>query len=417
MTANGTTDTVDGIGRELPRESFRVSSFWRLAPSGMRRRWRFFRFLDWIARRFPVAGEKRGLLVVRMDGIGDMVLFRAALDHYAEAFGVDPSEITVLGCASWREIAPQVFEGYRVVILDEHRFARRPLYRFLTALKVRRINARAVAVDSFFRRALMADALAYVSAAPEIATSYPYVSEKTRAEYRYYLSYATRVVDTGAYPDHEIVRHFRFVSAIAGRAIAPRPPRVAWRGEPLPAPLDGSRAYALFNAGANEPGRRWPIESYVALARALRERNLACVFVGLAPAHADDPEFARLLAEPDVHDWRGRTGLPRLMDLMKGAALVVSNDSGPAHLAIALGSPTVVFVGGGHFGEFVPYPAELTPATARFLHVPLDCYHCFWNCTRAHERGAAFPCVAEIPVATALAAADELLAASREKSA
>ncbi|MBM3581765.1 MAG: glycosyltransferase family 9 protein, partial [Alphaproteobacteria bacterium] len=250
----------------------------------MRRRWRAFRFLDWIARRFPVGGEKRGLLVVRMDGIGDMVLFRAALDHYAEAFGVAPSEITVLGCASWHEIAPQVFEGYRVVILDEHRFARRPLYRFLTALKVRRINARAVAVDAFFRRALMADALAYVSAAPEAAMSYPYVSEKTRAEYRYYLSYASRVVDTGAYPDHEIVRHFRFVSAIAGRAIAPQIPLIAWRGEPLPAPFDGSRPYALFNAGANEPGRRWPIESYVALARALRDRGLACVFVGLAPA-------------------------------------------------------------------------------------------------------------------------------------
>lgn len=72
-----------GIGRVLPGESFRVSPFWRLAPSGMRRRWRIFRFLDWIARRFPVAGEKHGLLVVRMDGIGDMVLFRAALDHYA----------------------------------------------------------------------------------------------------------------------------------------------------------------------------------------------------------------------------------------------------------------------------------------------------------------------------------------------
>ncbi|MBM3951254.1 MAG: glycosyltransferase family 9 protein [Rhodospirillales bacterium] len=399
-----------GIGRVLPAESFRVSPFWRLAPAGMRRRWRIFRFLDWIARHFPVGGEKRGLLVVRMDGIGDMVLFRAALDHYADAFGVAPSEITVLGCASWREIAPQVFEGYRVVTIDEHRFARRPLYRFLTALKVRRINARAVAVDAFFRRALMADALAYVSAAPEAAMSYPYVSEKTRAEYRYYLSYASRVVDTGAYPDHEIVRHFRFVSAIAGRAIAPQIPRIAWRGEPLPAPLDGSRAYALFNAGANEPGRRWPIESYVALARALRDRGLACVFVGLAPAHADHPEFARLLAEPGIHDWRGKTGLSRLMDLMKSARLVVSNDSGPAHLAIALGRPTVVFVGGGHFGEFVPYPKELTPATARFLSVPLECYHCFWNCTRERERGAAFPCIAQIPMASALAAADELLA-------
>ena len=409
-----TSTAADGMGRELPGESFRVSPFWRLAPAGMRRRWRVFRFLDWIARRFPVPGEKRGLLVVRMDGIGDMVLFRAALDHYAEAFGVPRSEITVLGCASWREIAPRLFPGYRVVILDEHRFARRPLYRFLTSLKVRRINARIVAVDSFFRRALMADALAYVSGAPEVVASYPYVSEKTRAEYRYYLSFASRVIDTGAYPDHEIVRHFRFVSAVMGRAVAPRAPRIEWRAEALPPPL-GERPYVLFNAGANEPGRRWPIESYVALSRALKAKGLACVFVGLPPAHADDPDFARLLAEPDVHDLRGKTVLSRLMDLMSGAALVVSNDSGPAHLAIALGAPTVVFAGGGHYGEFVPYPKELTPATARFLSVPLDCYHCFWNCTRKVERGAAFPCVGEIPVSAAIAAADELLKAGKSR--
>ena len=169
MTAGDHAVEIEsGIGRELSPDTIRVSPFWRLAPSGMRRRWRIFRFLDWIARHFPVRGEKRGLLVVRMDGIGDMVLFRAALDHYAEAFGVAASEITVLGCDSWREIAPRLFQGFRVVTIDEHRYARRPLYRFQTSLRVRRLNAQVVAVDSFFRRALMADALAYVSGAPEV---------------------------------------------------------------------------------------------------------------------------------------------------------------------------------------------------------------------------------------------------------
>ena len=43
---------------------------------------------------------------------------------------------------------------------------------------------------------------------------------------------------------------------------------------------------------------------------------------------------------------------------MRSASAVLSNDSGPAHLSIALGTPTVVVVGGGHFGSFVPYPAD-----------------------------------------------------------
>ena len=38
------------------------------------------------------------------------------------------------------------------------------------------------------------------------------------------------------------------------------------------------------------------------------------------------------------------------------ASCVISNDTGPAHLSIALSVPTVVIIGGGHFGSFVPYP-------------------------------------------------------------
>ena len=414
MTASG-----GDMGRDLPLADFRVSRFWRLAPSGMRRRWRFFRFLDGLARHWPRpwGGAKRGLLVVRMDGIGDMVLFRAALDHYARAFGVAKSEITVLGCDSWKEIAPSVFEGFRVITVNEHRYARRPLYRLKVSLMVRGLNAKTAVVDSFFRRALMADALAYVSAAPEIVASHPYVSEKTRSEYRYYLSFAARIINTGAYPDHEIVRHFRFVSAIAGRPIAPSAPRISW---PAPAARAAAAPYVLFNPGANEPGRRWPLTSYIALARWLRTKGYACVFVGFAPAHGprhdDDAGLAQLLKEPGVIDRRGKTSLPALMDMMKGAALVFSNDSGPAHLSIAVGAPTVVFAGGGHAGCFVPWPEGIRPANARFLSVPMDCHHCFWDCHKRTGRNESFPCVAAVTVEAAAAAADELLAARENKS-
>ena len=116
---------------------FRTTPFWRALPGGMRRRWWMFRPLDLIARHWPVFKKPRGVLVVRMDGIGDMVLFRRTLDRYAEVFGVDKSEITVLGCASWANLADVVFEGYKVYAIDEHAFARRPFYRFKISLWVR----------------------------------------------------------------------------------------------------------------------------------------------------------------------------------------------------------------------------------------------------------------------------------------
>jgi len=118
----------------------------------MRRRWWMFRIFDLIARHWPVPGPRRGILIVRMDGIGDMVLFRKALDAYAEALGVAREDITVLGCASWAPIADIVFADYRRLMLDEHAFARQPFYRFKMALMVRRLRPAITILDSYFRR-------------------------------------------------------------------------------------------------------------------------------------------------------------------------------------------------------------------------------------------------------------------------
>ena len=109
--------------------------FWRLMPQGMRRRWWLFRLFDGLARYWPVFRSRRGVLVIRMDGIGDMILFRNNLDHYADAFGVSANDITLLGCDSWASIAGDVFDGYRVTTINEHRYARRFFYRLKVNFK------------------------------------------------------------------------------------------------------------------------------------------------------------------------------------------------------------------------------------------------------------------------------------------
>lgn len=367
---------------------FRASRFWRAFPAGMRRRWWLFRAFDLIARHWPIPKERRGLLVVRMDGIGDMVLFRHSLDHYAEAFHVDKSDIWVLGCASWGSVADRVFEGYRVRVIDEHAFARRPLYRFRISVWVRRLAPAAVVCDSYFRRALMADSLVWVAGAPRTVVSLPYISERTRPEYTWYLSQVDEIIDTGVYPTHEVIRHHRFVSRLSGREIPPRPPAIPWR--PAPPPVEDGAPYVVLNPGSNEPGRRWPHAGYAALARRLLDGGYRVAVIGKG-----DEDLGELSALP-VIDLSGRTTVAQLMDLLASAAAVISNDSGPAHLSIALGAPTVVIVGGGHMGCFVPYPDGVAPDHARFVFHEMECYHCFWRCTKRAAEGDVFPCIGTI---------------------
>ncbi len=392
---------------ETADHPFQTNPFWRMLPAGMRRRWWMFRPLDLLARYFPLFKARRGLVVIRMDGIGDMVLFRRALDHYGDVFGVDQADITVVGCASWQSIAGEIFAGYRVLVIDEHKYAKRLLYRLYVSLRVRLLGAAVCVNDSYFRRALMADSLAWVTGAPRIVSSLPYIAERNRQEYLYYMSQVDQIVNTGFYPLHEVERHYRFLSTVAGRDIVPEIPRISWPDRsPDPDILAPGDGYAVFNPGSNEYGRRWPLDKYKDLAAKVRAAGYRVVYVGgrnekPGEVGGDDP---------GVVDLMGRTTLPQLMDILNNAALVVSNDTGPAHLSIALGAPTLVIVGGGHFSSFVPYPEKICPANARFVDHKMDCYHCFWRCPKRATKFDVFPCVRDVTVDQAWHQAAQLLA-------
>lgn len=378
------------------------------AAEPLPRRWWLFRPFDLAARIWPVPRRRRGALIIRIDGIGDMVLFHGAFAHYAEALGVAQDEITLLGCESWASLAPRLFPSCRFRAIDEHRYDKNPFYRFSVSLWLRRQGFAVVTCDIFMRKPLVADSLVYVSGAPRKIVARPYVSTKTARAFGWYLARCQQVIDTGSYPTHEIVRHYRFVSTLAGRTIAPVPPRLSWPGGTSSGDVP---SYAVINFGGNEPGRRWDFDRFVALAAVLAARGMRVVFSGGAAEVALKGRLAEASRGRDYIDRIGGTSLVQLLDLLRGAALVISNDTGPAHLAAGLGVPTVVIMGGGHFTSFVPYPPEVTPPSLRFVFHERPCFHCFWNCTEKHEDGRAFPCIAAVGVDEVREAVDAVLAA------
>ncbi|MBT6095082.1 MAG: glycosyltransferase family 9 protein [Rhodospirillaceae bacterium] len=401
-----------------PAEPTKVTAggFWRLLPAGMRRRWWLFRTTDAMQRSKMLARARKGVLVIRMDGIGDMVLFRNSLDDYAKAFGVPKEQIFIVGCKSWESVADHVFDGYHVMAIDEHKYAKRLLYRIWVNARVRRLNVAVTVCDAYFRRALMADSLARVAGAPKTIMSLPYINGPTRAEYAWYLSQVSDVIDTGPYPRHEIERHAAFIAHFTGDAPAPKAPKLPWRENPPPLPTNGptngptDKPYAVLNPGSNEYGRRWPMAQYIELAGWLAAQGLRVVFIGKA-----DEKAAAIPASDAIIDLTGKTTLPEMFDLMQSAALVVSNDTGPAHVAIGLGAPSVVIVGGGHFGCFVPYPESVRPETARFVYRRMDCYHCFWRCHKREDAKASFPCVEAVGMDQVQEACSDVLKAAPAK--
>jgi lipopolysaccharide heptosyltransferase I len=101
------------------------------------------------------------------------------------------------------------------------------------------------------------------------------------------------------------------------------------------------RPYAVLLPGTNWPTKRWPVEHFAELVGPLRQR------FGLEAVVAGGPDVAEIAAQiPRATNLVGRTSnLRQLVALLDQADLVIANDSGPMHIAAALGRPLVTMFG------------------------------------------------------------------------
>jgi heptosyltransferase-1 len=120
---------------------------------------------------------------------------------------------------------------------------------------------------------------------------------------------------------------------------------------------DGGGPFALLNPGAAWPNKRWPPERFGEVAAFLREvRGIRSVVVwgpgdeALARSVVDASEGAATEAPP--------TGIADLVALSRAASLCVSGDTGPVHLAAAVGTPVVGLFGPTDSERNGPWRAE-----------------------------------------------------------
>jgi ADP-heptose:LPS heptosyltransferase len=108
---------------------------------------------------------------------------------------------------------------------------------------------------------------------------------------------------------------------------------------PAEAPSGGERL-AVLQPGATDPRRCWPAERFAALGDRLAQAGMRVAVNGAAGEAALVDAVVGAMRHPAI-GLAGVLGLGGLCGLLERAALVVSNDTGPLHLALALGRPSV----------------------------------------------------------------------------
>jgi lipopolysaccharide heptosyltransferase II len=116
-------------------------------------------------------------------------------------------------------------------------------------------------------------------------------------------------------------------------------------GKLVRAGISSTESYVVLNTGGNWDLKRWPADSFVALAKRLgQEFGLKIVFSG---SQKDKEQCQRMAQEAGVSTvvLAGETTLGESLALYKKALAVISNDSGPLHLAHSVGADVIGIFG------------------------------------------------------------------------
>jgi ADP-heptose:LPS heptosyltransferase len=330
------------------------------------------------------------VLVTRLDSEGDVLLAGPAIRAVAAG-----AEYVTLLCGPRGSQAARMLPGVDEVVVwrapwidpDPSPVDRSDVLALADALAARRLD-RALVLGSFHQSPLPTALVLRMAGVPWIgATSVDYPGSL--------LDLRHRIADDV----HEVDRALDLARA-AGHAL-PAADDGRLRVRPAQAPeLPFRGPYVVVHPGASVPARAWAPERHAQLVGELAGSGRRVVLTGAET----DRELCALVAGPPgpgVLNLAGATTFAELAGVLAGADAVVVGNTGPAHLAAAVGTPVVSL-----FAPTVP-AVRWHPYGVRYelLHIDVPCAGC-----RARECPVpGHPCIDAIEPADVLAALDRLV--------
>lgn len=139
--------------------------------------------------------------------------------------------------------------------------------------------------------------------------------------------------------EHEILRRLKLVKEIGGTILSEK---LSFFPENRPCPFPRGK-YVIFHVGSKDGFKRWPAKNFISLGNALKQKcGLEIIVTG---SKVEKPLIDQVVAKipeskayiiPSVHDFAA---------VLKSTKLLISNDTGPVHLACALKCPVIALYG------------------------------------------------------------------------
>ncbi len=370
----------------------------------------FFLLFDSIAcfRKNTLVIAVARTLIIRTDNIGDFVLWlpsaQKICEHYSE--NGKPFLICNQTCVDFAKATELFIE---VIGIDLRQFNLNLFYRWSKLRDVSRIEASIAIQPTYSRAFLSGDSLVRASRAKSRIGSQGDNSNIRSWQKVISDRWYTRLIEASPQPMMELERNTEFLRNLGITNTKTEIPSIP-KLQDLPPEKTIQGNYFVLFPGASSIIRQWSVEKFSDVAIELVGRcGWTPVICGGPGDRILSDQLLMKLNAVSGKNLAGQTSLPELAEVIRGARLLISNETSAIHIAAGVQTPSVCILGGGHYGRFMPYPENLkgmkpTPAIKK-----MDCFGCNWRCTQTVDSTMPYPCVEDIEVVQVMEAVDEAL--------
>jgi ADP-heptose:LPS heptosyltransferase len=341
--------------------------------------------------------NRKGLLLVRLDAIGDFLIWTNVASEYKLAY---PDEkVILIANQYWAQLAKKFPHFDEVFEVDIIKFTNKLNYRKKILTTIYNLNVKIAIQPTFSRSSITGDSIIRASNALEkVAPKGD--SNNTISFYKnIFDKFYTKIIDINIDKhESEFIRNAKFIQNTISTNYTSKIQYIPILGE-LNEDLKITNDYCIIFPGASSIGKQWSAENFIALINKIL--NIYKIKIYLCGSNLEFKKCQYILNSinsEDVFNFAGKTNLWEFVEFIRNSKFLISNDTSASHIAPLVNTPSICILGGGHFGRFHPYPNHISENPPIIVNHFMACYSCNWECNISKDFNNPWPCILNINV-------------------
>jgi len=313
----------------------------------------------WLPKNNPIV-EENTLCIIKMDAIGDYILFRNFIEAIATSSKYKDYEITLIGNTIWKELAEELDSKWinHFIWIDPRKFQKDFSYRKKCFEELQEVQYSVLIHPTFSRDYYVAETISKavfakqkIAATSDLMNTSKWQKRMADRQYSQFITIPDQLLfefDKNRFFINSLLKTSSHINLNINDLIDVKN-------------LNTKQPYCILFIGGTAEFRKWSLNNWIALLEHILSNYKEEIVIAGGPNDkvlADDLIQA-FSGNSRISNLAGKTSLYQLIQLISGAKWMISNETSAPHMAAAVNTPVLVISNGNHYGRFIPYPKEV----------------------------------------------------------